>query len=89
VSIGYANYGDQFLEDENDIRRPRASLSANTNAEEVGYYARAYMLDLLSSIMFSDYFGFLQSMYLQYIQDIDSGTSLVCIEGYVMLQRQI
>jgi Plant mobile domain len=40
------------LEDENDVRHPRASLPANANAEEVGYYARAYILDLFSSIMF-------------------------------------
>jgi Plant mobile domain len=61
-----------IIEDDNDVRQPRASLPANANAEEVGYYACAYMLDLFSSIMFPDHSGFLQSMYLQYIQDIDN-----------------
>jgi Plant mobile domain len=46
------------LEDENDVRRPRASLPTNANAEEVRYYAHVYMLDLFSLVMFLDHSDF-------------------------------
>jgi Plant mobile domain len=49
---------------ENDISHPRARLPDNVGAQEVGYYARAYMMDLFSSVMFSDHSGYIQTMYL-------------------------
>jgi hypothetical protein len=49
---------------ENDISHHRARLPDNVGAQEVGYYARAYMMDLFSSVMFSDHSGYIQTMYL-------------------------
>jgi Plant mobile domain len=59
-------------EDENDISRPRARFSDNACAQEVGYYPRAYMMDLFSLVMFPVHFEYFQTMYLQFICNIDS-----------------
>jgi hypothetical protein len=84
-------------EDENDISRPRARFSDNVCAQEVGYYARAYMMDLFSLVMFPVHSEYIQIMYLQFICNIDSPLNIVgllrClriyIESCVMLRRMM
>ena len=57
---------------ENDGPRHRARLPADAGPEEIRYYARAFMMDLFSSVMFPDHSGYIQSMFLQFVDDLDS-----------------
>jgi hypothetical protein len=50
----------------------RARLPPNSPQEEVEMYARAYMLDLFSSVMFPDQSGYIQSMFIQFIMNLDN-----------------
>jgi Plant mobile domain len=60
------------IEDENDLRRSRASLPDNASAEEARYYTHTYMLDLFSSVIFPDHSRFIQTMHLHLIRNPDS-----------------
>jgi hypothetical protein len=52
--------------------RARARLPQNAGQEEIEMYARGYMLDLFSSRMFPDQSGFIQTMYIQFILDLEN-----------------
>ena len=63
----------------------RARLPPNSPQEEVEMYARAYMLDLFSSVMFPDQSGYIQSMFFQFIMDLNNPPRYSC--GSVVLAR--
>lgn len=66
---------------DDDRRRLKASLPPNSPPIEVERYARAFMLDLCSSVMFPDQSGFLQTMFLQFFQDIEDPPQLSWASG--------
>jgi hypothetical protein len=54
------------------VHRSRARLAQNVGQEEIDMYARGYMLDIFSSIMFPDQSGFIQTMFIQFLFDLEN-----------------
>ena len=42
------------------------------DSEQNFRYARAFMLELFSTVMFSDHSGYIQTMYIQFLGDLDN-----------------
>ncbi|KAJ1686186.1 hypothetical protein LUZ63_017576 [Rhynchospora breviuscula] len=57
--------------DVDDNRHVPAMLAPNAGPEDIVHYARAFMLDLLGSVMFPDHSGYVCSMFLPLIQNVD------------------
>lgn len=53
-----------------DKRKLKARLPQEADQEEIEIYARSYMLELCSRVMFPDQSGFSQTMWLQFLENI-------------------